>query len=261
MVYLNKAKTYLENYESISKGVKYVSNSVVRLKILALLFERPQNMKELNDRTSLSYSSISSNMHGLELEGYVYRESNKYFLSNTAKLQIENILELNRTIILLNEFFNILDRHIVHMIPNESVLELFLLGKASLLESNDLDVYRTYNFIEKSLTLANSAKCIFPFYYESFNNKLNDLVEDNKNVEVIVSQKVFDMFCEDSKIENLSSFKGRHNFLLICTDDVMILGLFKDDGNFDQNRLLVSKNNECLKWANNLFENFKKENK
>lgn len=261
MVNVNKTEEYLENYDSISKGLKYVSNSVVRLKILALLYEQPQNMKELNDMTSLSYSSISGNMHVLELEGYVYRESNKYYLSNSARLQIENILELNRTIILLNEFFNILDKHIVHMIPNESILELYLLGKASLIESNDFDVYRTYNFIENSLSLANNVKCIFPFYYESFNEKLNDLVEDNKNVEVIVSQNVFDMFFENSKVENLSSFDGDENFLLICTDDVMILGLFKEEGGFDQNRLLVSKNSNCLEWAYNLFENFKIENK
>ena len=41
----------------------------------------------------------------------------------------------------------------------------------------------------------------------------------------------------------------------------MILGLFKDDGYFDQNRLLTSKNDDSIKWANNLYKNFKIENK
>ena len=51
-----------------------------------------------------------------------------------------------------------------------------------------------------------------------------------------------------------------NEFLLLCTDKNMILGFFKDDGTYDQNRLLTSSNDECIKWANDLFENFKKEN-
>lgn len=46
-------------------------------------------------------------------------------------------------------------------------------------------------------------------------------------------------------------------FLLISTNDVMVLGLFKEDGYFDQNRLLTSKNEKSIKWADNLFNNFK----
>ena len=41
----------------------------------------------------------------------------------------------------------------------------------------------------------------------------------------------------------------------------MILGLFKEDGSYDQNRLLISKNNDSISWAMGLFENFKNENK
>ena len=171
------------------------------------------------------------------------------------------ILEFNEVITLLNEFFNILDKHLVEMIPNQSIAELYLLGKASLIEADDVDVYRMYNYIENSLTLANEVKCILPFYYENFNKKLNALVEINKEVEVIVPSNLLNTFEEKSKIKNLSTFKGKYNFLLICTDDVMILGLFKENGYFDQNRLLTSKNQNSIQWAENLFENFKKLNK
>ncbi|MCQ2972350.1 MAG: DUF1724 domain-containing protein [archaeon] len=34
----------------------------------------------------------------------------------------------------------------------------------------------------------------------------------------------------------------------------MSLGLFKNDGSFDQNRLLTSQNEKSVIWANNLFE-------
>ena len=44
--------------------------------------------------------------------------------------------------------------------------------------------------------------------------------------------------------------------LLVCSDKKMMLGFFKDDGVYDQNRLLTSTNDECIEWANELFNNF-----
>ncbi len=261
VINVEKNKKYLKSYESVSEDIKYLTNSLVRLKIMACLYEKPQNMKDINDLTGISYSSISSNMHDLELKGYLYRKSNKYFLSNSLKLKIENLMEFKEVLILLNEFFNILDKHLVDMIPNQSIAELYLLGNANLLEADDVDVYRMYNYIENSLVLANEVKCIFPFYYDGFNKKLNALIEINKPVEAIIPHNLTKTFEEKSSIKSLSTFKGKNNFLLICTDDVMILGLFRENGHFDQNRLLTSKNPDSIKWAENLFENFKNLNK
>lgn len=261
MINVEKNKKYLKNYDSVSEDVKYLANSLVRLKILACLYAKPQNMKDLNDLTKLSYSSISSNMHSLELKGYLYRECNKYFLSDSVRLKIENILELKEVIILLNDFFNILDNHLVDMIPNQSIAELYLLGKASLIESDDVDVYRMYNYILNTLSAANEVKCVLPFYYDDFNKKLNELVENDINVEAMIPYELLTTFEEKSKIEKISTFRKKHIFLLICTDDVMILGLFNKNGHFDQNRLLTSKNPDSIRWAQNLFKNFKEINK
>ena len=88
MINLENNENYLKSYDSISEEVKYLANSIIRLKILATLFVCPLNMKDINSITSLSYSSISSNLHNLELKGHVYREHNKYFLSNSTKLKV-----------------------------------------------------------------------------------------------------------------------------------------------------------------------------
>ena len=254
-------ENYLKTYESISKDVKHITNSLSRLKIISTLYDGPKSMKVLTEDTGLSYSSVSSTMHKLELEEVVYRQSSKYHLTNSMKMQIENVLELNITMDVLNKFFNILDKHLVNMIPNQSIAEIYLMGQANLIESGDIDAYRTYNYIENALVEADSVKCILPFYYENFNNQLNNMVGSGKCVEMMVSRDILHIFEEKSEIKNLASFKKEDNFLLIVTDKVMILGLFKEDGNFDQNRLLTSKNSNSLKWANNLFKNFKNLNK
>ena len=223
MVNLNENKNYLKNYDSISEDVKFAANSIIRLKILAALYEKPQNIKDLSQNTRLNYSSISGILHDLE-----------------------------------NNFFNILDGHIVDMIPEDSVAELYLLGKANLLESGGVDAYKIYNFIEQALQEADKVSCIVPFYHVSFNQQFNKLVEKGKFVEVIACEDVYARYKAESDVKFLSSFKGKNNFLLIVTDKIMILGLFKEDESFDQNRLLTSKNSDSLIWATNLLKNFKK---
>lgn len=248
----------VNNVDSIFEDVKFASNSAIRLKILATLFKEPQNMKELTESTSLSYSSVSSNMHVLELKDFIYREHNKYYLTNSARIRIENMMEFKRVLMLINDFFNILDHHIVDMIPTESVAELYLLGKANLMESSGVDAYRTYNFINKCLSMATNVKCVLPFYYEPFFNSLDGLISKGRDVELFVPWEVFEIIEDATKIENVATFEEDNVFLLIVTNQVMILGLFMDDGLFDKNRLIASKNEDSLLWANNLFENFKK---
>jgi predicted transcriptional regulator len=250
----------VQNVDSIFEDVKFATNSAIRLKILATLYEKPQNMKELTETTSLSYSSISSNMHVLELRDFIYRQHNKYFLTNSARLRIENIMEFNRVVMLINEFFNILDHHVVGMIPTESVAELYLLGNANLMESSGVDAYRTYNFIDRCLSMASDVKCVLPFYYEPFFNSLEDLVSKDRDVELFVPFDVFEIIEDETKIKNVTYFDEDNVFLLIVTNQVMILGLFMENGFFDKNRLIASKNPDSLLWANNLFENFKKRN-
>ena len=92
-----KEKSSLEIYENVSDEIKYISNSFIRLDIVETLFSGSKTMKEINSVTGLSYSSISSNIHNLELGGYVFREFNKYHLSNIMNIYFENILDFKKT--------------------------------------------------------------------------------------------------------------------------------------------------------------------
>ena len=258
---MNDEINNLTKYENVSEEVKYVSNSIMRLKILATLYEEPQNVRDLADSTKLSYSSISGIIHDLELKDFVYRESNKYHISNSLKVQIDDIMELKEVVNLLNKFFNILDGHVVDMIPNQSVAEIYLLGNANLLEADNMDAYKISNFIKSSLTDTDNVQCVLPFYHDGFNTKFNELVDSGRFVEALVSEDVFKKYEDISKIKYLSSFKGENSFLLIVSDEMMILGLFSVDGYFDQNRILTSKDTDSIEWARNLYKNFKNRNK
>ena len=223
-------------------------------------------MKELNRKANIEYSAISTNVHKLELENLLYRKESKYFLSNEMNLYMENLIELDRISQMLDDIFPILHNHVVHSIPRYSICNLSRLENIKLLEADDLNAYKTYDFIEKSIKHARYVNAILPFSYEDFNNQFNELLFKNISINLVIPLSIgnvliksLDTSKKNLKLDFFNDNESNH-MLLICTDRKMILGLFKNDGGYDQNRLLVSSNRNSINWANELFENFKKEN-
>ncbi len=90
----------------------------------------------------------------------------------------------------------------------------------------------------------------FPFFYGDFNKYINDLIEEGSHIEIIIPKNIKENFEYFLNLENdnvdLTAFNIENAFLLVVTDKVMILGLFKEDGNFDQNRIITSKKENAL---------------
>lgn len=254
----------LKNYETVADEIKFLTNSLTRIKILSSLYQKPKFMKELNKKTKLNYSSISSNIWGLELELYIFKKDDGYHLSNFAKCYTRSLVQLNNTINVCDDLFNIFNNHHIKSIPTKSLVEAHQLRNSRIIESDEKDVYKTFNFILEELENPSFVKAIFPYYHEDFVENINYLVDKQRKIELFVSIEIKKDFLKKFSYKNKSTlefFEKESNFLLIITDRIMMLGFFKDEGIFDQNRLIVSEDEDCIKWACNLFENFKKENK
>ncbi len=89
---------YLNDYEKTSHELKFVSNSIIRLKLLFALKTGGYSMKEISSMTKLSYCSLSTNVNNLELKNLVYRQEGKYYLENIMKIYLDNLLNVNNTI-------------------------------------------------------------------------------------------------------------------------------------------------------------------
>ena len=263
---MKKISNTLENYEPISKDIKFLPKSLIRLTILKKLYESPMNMKEINQETNINYSAISNTLHMLELAGHVYRKKNNYQLSNSMRIYVSNILKLAELTILLDEISEITQNHIVNSLPLESIYELNNLNGIDLIESDGLNVYKTYELIEKAIMKSEHVNAILPFSYCDINDSFNEVLKKDKKIRLISPLEIKDILfkhlniSDDNNEINFFDFKETDYLLLISTDKKMMLGFFKDDGAYDQNRLLTSTDDKCISWANELFENFKKEN-
>lgn len=263
---MKKISNTLENYELISGDIKFLPKSLIRLTILKNLYDSPMNMKEINQKTNINYSAISNTIHMLELAGHVYRNKNSYLLSNSMRIYVGDILKLTELTKLLGEISEITQDHIINSLPLESIYGLYMLNGIDLVESDGLNVYKTYTIIKNAIMKSNYVNAILPFSYADINDSFNKILEKDKKIHLISPLEIKDILFKhlnvsDDNLEiNFFDFKQDNYLLLISTDKKMMLGFFKDDGTYDQNRLLTSTDDKCIKWANELFENFKKEN-
>lgn len=253
-----KNQTYLENYEEVSEEIKHVSNSLIRLAILFALYEGDKTMKEINQTTGLSYSAISSNMRILETGGYAFRESGKYSLENVMRIYIKNLSEFNGIIGILKEFFNMFEAHRVRSLPGKAVCSLYLMEKGKLIESTGINAYKISSIVTDSVKGADWLKAVLPISFRELTENICESIEKGNKTELKISSDIFGELTKnmDLEMENLKAKKLNDDFgfLLIVSDKSMVFGLYKKDGSYDQNRILTSGHEDCLKWANMLFD-------
>ena len=216
--------------ENMNQKIQFLTKSGIRLHILNVLNKNPKNIKELVNTTQITYSTLSSNLHKLQQEKYIQKIKNKYYLDS-----LKNITSLH---------------------------------DSQLIKTTPIDIYKTHNTIKGQLLMSYNIKAIFPYLHPDYPVIIEQVLQKGGNVELIINDEIFESLIDSidpeikkRSIENgclkVHELKDNLNLYLIISDKNTNLGLFKNDGSFDQNRLLTSENQQAIKWANNLFENVK----
>lgn len=260
-------KNELNDFKNIQKEIKFLTNSDNRLKILHCLLNSPQTLKGIHEKTGLNNSSISINISSLESKGYVVNINNIFYLTNAAKMILTNIFYLNKSINFLDKNTDFLNMHKLDNLKFDALKDISPLESSELIESTPFDIFKTVKLYKEFGFGSKSIKTIFPFMYPQINEIFTDWFENDVEIELILEKKVSDAFIEsfnnykfdkesNSKISVKTIQKGL-DFALFVTDEVIILGFYKNDGKFDPNAVYISKENEAILWGMDIFEEYK----
>lgn len=259
---ITKTET-IKNYNSIENDIKFIPKSLLRMEIINHLHETPSSMSEINNQRNINYSAISTNIHYLDVNDYIIRKNDKYHLSNVMGNYLYNLKELNEIINFIDDFFYFFHNHSIHGISDNSLLTINYLINSEIIENDDLNVYKSQDFIIATIKEAKFVNGILPFYQDDINDILKNLSKHNGLINLLIPSNLEKNFnrtfntCDTNLNFEFFDYNKIPHFLLIYTDKIMIWGLFKKDGSYDQNRLLSSKNTNALLWSENLFTEFK----
>lgn len=262
--------TKMDKNQYINNDIKFLVKSEIRLKILSELNKQPNNIRGIVKKTKITYSSVSSNISKLEKKNYITKTNKKYYVNPMTEVYFNSIMEFKHSVDLINTYDKFWDKHNLNQLSIESVKNITDLKDSKMIETTPLDIFKTHNTIKEQIMKSDNVKAIFPYLHPEYPKLIENVLNNQGSIELIIPQSIFKEFILkiDRKTRNLAKsneklkvyrYQSNLNLYLTLCDENISLGLFKNDGSFDQNRILISDNHKSNVWARELFEHVKKQ--
>ena len=260
----------MDKNKDINNDIKFLVKSEIRLKILSELNKQPNNIRGIVKKTKITYSSVSSNIGKLEKKNYITKTNKKYHVTPMTEVYFNSIMEFKQSVDLINTFDKFWDKHDLKQLSIESVKNITDLKDSEMIETTPLDIFKTHNTIKEQIIQSKNVKAIFPYLHPEYPKLIENVLKNQGSVELIIPQGIFKEFVMriDGKTRRTAKnnekfrvyrYEDDLNLYLTLCDENISLGLFKNDGSFDQNRILISDNHKSNIWASELFEHVKKQ--
>ena len=254
----------MDTSNNIDNDIKFLAKSEIRLKILNELDKHPDNVRGLVKKTNIAYSSVSSNIGKLENHDYITKVENKYYINPMTQVYYKTLMDFKSSVELVTDYDSFWNKHNLNQLSITSIKRITDLKNSELIETTPIDIYKTHNTIKNQIMNSKNIKAIFPYLHPEYPNLIEGILKNNGTVELIVPKSIFKelLFRVNDNVRRKAlrykklkvySFKNDLNLYLTICDENMSLGLFKNDGSFDQNRVLVSNDEQSHEWAEELF--------
>lgn len=251
-------------HNDIDENIKFLAKSEIRLKILCELHKKPNDVRGLVKKTEITYSSVSSNLIKLERHNYITKVNKLYHINPMSEIYFTTFMDFKNTVDLINHYDGFWDKHNLGQLSLDSVNNITDLQDSELVEATPVDIFKTHNTIKKQLMRSKSIKAIFPYLHPEYPRIIEKILKNNGSLELImpepvyreiigrISKKVREKSLKNNKLK-IHIFDDDLDLYLTICDGNMSLGLFKNDGSFDQNRILISNSARSHLWAEELF--------
>lgn len=254
-------------FSVVGDELKFLNNSEIRLKVLVDLLNGPLKIRDIDKKSLLSYSSISSNVHKLCDEGYVEKIHNSFRLTNLGLIYITVLMDFHDVISAITDFSDFWLDHDISSLSTEDLNKLSSLEGSELIRCSSMDIYRTHKEFKRLFKNSKHLKVIFPYLHPEYPKLIRRLILKGVKVELIVSKDILDSFVKDIGKDVVKRGIEEGNFSmkylnenikisLAISNEFVSVGLFKLDGTYDQNRLLLSDRKKAIQWGLDLFKSY-----
>ena len=257
----------MDYFSVVGDELKFLNNSDIRIKVLIDLLNGPLKIRDINKRSLLSYSSISSNIHKLCAEGYVEKIHNSFQLTNLGLIYTTILMDFKDVIATISKSSDFWLDHDISSLSVEDLNKLSSLEGSELIRCNSMDIYKTHKEFKRLFKYSKYLKVIFPYLHPEYPKLIRRLVLKGIKVELIVSRDILDSFIRDigNDVVKKGIYDGNFSIkyleedikiALAISNEFLTVGLFKLDGTYDQNRLLLSNRKKAINWGLAIFNSY-----
>ena len=243
-----------------------IISSEKRRNLLILLKDGPQTWDTIKDELNVTATGMLPQIKILEDEHLIIREGRVYSLSDLGRVVVHYLEPFDMTLRVLDAQKEFWQDHDMSAIPWHMLLRLSELGKVSIIESSDEEIYESHSHFQEIVLSSKSVRGMAHMVHPTYPDLFLHLAKKNVGTGLIITRKVFNIVRTKygKKLSEWLTYPDSDMYVLdedirlsfIITDTHLSLTLFYHNGVFDSKRDLVSSDPSALKWGEDLFSYF-----
>ena len=263
----------LRFYEEIKDDLKFYGVSSVRMEILLSLRDGPKKTKQLRELTEFQSSTIIHSIYELEKQNVVLKKGDNYYLSEIGQILALKLVQITKTLDVVTKFRNLWLNHEISDIPTDLLMNIGNLSDSKLIEANNADITKAHTIFTDIVLKSQNIRGVSTVFHPDFTNIFEEVLKNEEvEVELILSDAVLKETIKSINPKNLRNFlklnsngnlhiwalKEEVRVAFTVTEKYLSLGFYTKDGVYDAYRDLISESTDAIKWANDLFEYYRK---
>lgn len=263
-------KETFQLYDNVKDDLKFFIASDVRTKIIISLMAGSKKLGQLRRELDLSSSTILHGIYQLEEKNIVFRESGRYYLSQTGIIAANKLLDISMSIYAINKSQDLFLHHEIGCIPPKLLLDVRCLKDAVIIKSSPTNILKPHTMLTRLMNKTKNVKHLSSVYFPQNTELFHKKLGKNGRIHLLITQKILDKLIKTSDLKKFREASNKFKLGIIddntqlsltLGDNFMALGLFSTDGMYDLNTYLVSEDDQALVWGNRLFKYYQKTSK
>lgn len=258
-----------DEYHEIKDEISFLTNSLVRIKILICLYEKGASVKEIKEKTNTNYSSVTSNINKLDEKGYVIKKQDKYYLKTSTRIKLINILSLNENLKFLNEYEDFLNDHDMKALPQEAFAELPVMRNVELIQSDRLNPFKATDTYKRAMTRQGRVCAICSYLHPECKRIISAVMEQETGLNLMVYKEVakYIQKCAmnyqqhdeiRNKYFNIKRLDYEPKIAMVVSEKEIVLSFHRIEGVINKNSCFISTDQTAINWGYNLFKEFER---
>jgi len=243
--------------------------SEIRTNILLSLLRENKTLAELKAEVAIRDTTILHALKDLEALKLTVKSDRAYCLTNIGIIEALILEDFSSAADVLESFRDFWLLHDITVIPPHFLRRIADLHDSILIRADSLKLTKVHENFLNILLNSTRIKGISPIFHPEFIHVFNQLLSKGATVELILTSQVFEKITAVAESELIEKYLAEEKlkiFLideelrlaLTVTNNVLSLGLFNLDREYDYNIDLTSSSREALRWGEDLFRHHQK---
>ena len=255
--------------EDDANDLKFLIASKVRMNIIISLHSGPKKFNELNQITGIASTTIAHSLKEMEMKKWIYRKGNISYLTPTGKIIALNLIKLMKKFDTFKQQSIFWKNHKLDAIPENLQKNIDNLRETFLVEATLDNLDKPFTKYLNLLSDANIMNAVLSICFSGHTDAIHNILIKGCHVKLIVAEDIFKQFIGQFDSSIIKNFIEKGNLEIwisselleincVVSDTFICIGLFQENGVYDNSRLLMGHHRDSLDWGNELFQYYKK---